>query len=518
MVRWRVSISGEAGGDTKPYTGECTRMMKKETEAEILRLFHAEGWRRNTIARQLGLHHSAVERALVRNGMVEHRRTRKSKIDEFLPFIKQTLEKYPKLNGTRLFHMVKERGYKGQVDHFRDLIKPLRPARAAEAYLKLSTLPGEQAQCDWAHFGKLKVGNAERRLLAFVMVLSWSRRIFIRFYFGDSTANFLRGHVEAFTAFNGVPREILFDNLKSAVLERVGSAIHFNPELLDIAAHYRFAPKPVGVRRPTSKGRVERSIQYIRSAFFLGRTFNSLSDLNAQADKWCEEEARERSCPENKSITVAQAFEEESPRLLALPDTAYPVLERKIVHVGKTPYVRFDLNDYSVPHEFANKQLVVEATADKVVLSDGLKKIAAHERSFDKGATIESKEHVDGLLATKRQGCKHRAIDRIKSVVPSSREYMLRAAERGHNLGRLTQMLIRWLELYGASDLEFALATVLARGSYHSSAIQKNLDERRKMHGQRQPVPLSFNRKELAEISVVPKGLKEYDNLITRNK
>ena len=114
--------------------------------------------------------------------------------------------------------------------------------------MRLSTLPGEQAQCDWAHFGKLKVGNAERRLLAFVMVLSWSRKIFLRFYFGDSTANFLRGHAEAFEYYGGVAREILYDNLKSAVLERVGDAIHFNPDLLSLAAHYRFAPKPVDVR------------------------------------------------------------------------------------------------------------------------------------------------------------------------------------------------------------------------------------------------------------------------------
>lgn len=492
-------------------------MMRKETEAEILRLFHAEGWRRATIARQLGLHHSAVERALMRNGIVEIRRTRKSRIDKFLPFIKQTLEKYPKLNGTRLFHMVKDRGYEGGLDHFRDLIRPLRPRRDTEAYLRLSTLPGEEAQCDWAHFGKLKVGNAERRLLAFVMVLSWSRRIFLRFYFGDSTANFLRGHVEAFTAFNGVPREILFDNLKSAVLERVGSAIHFNPELLQIAAHYRFAPKPVGVRRPTSKGRVERSINYIRSAFFAGRTFESLTDLNTQAVRWCEEEARHRSCPENRSITVEQAFKQELPRLLNLPDAPFPVLERKIVHIGKTPYARFDLNDYSIPHEFVNRQLVVEATTDTVVLSDGLRKLATHVRTFDKGTIVESKEHTEGILATKRQGTKHRAIDRVKSTVPSSREYLLRAAERGHNLGRLTQMMLRWLELYGASELESAIATVLARGSYHSSAIQIILDDQRTAQGRRQPVPLSFNRKELAEISVVPKGLKEYDNLIGRN-
>ena len=228
--------------------------MRKETEAEVLRLFHAEGWRRNTIAKQLGLHHSAVNRVLARNGVLpETSRQRRSKADEYIPFMRQTLEKYPKLTATRLHQMVKSRGYVGGIDHFRDIVATLRPTPKGEAYLRLSTLPGEQAQCDWAHFGKLKIGHAERRLLAFVMVLSWSRKIFLRFYFGDSTANFLRGHVEAFEHYGAVAREVLYDNLKSAVLERVGDAIHFNPDLLSLAAHYRFAPKPVGVRMANQK-------------------------------------------------------------------------------------------------------------------------------------------------------------------------------------------------------------------------------------------------------------------------
>jgi len=126
--------------------------------------------------------------------------------------------------------------------------------------LRLTTLPGEQAQVDWGLFGRVRIGDAEHRLLAFVMVLSWSRRIFLRFYLGDGTGNFLRGHVDGFDHFGCVPREILYDNLKSAVIERIDSAIRFNTDLLELAAHYRFAAKPVPVARPTSKGRVERAL------------------------------------------------------------------------------------------------------------------------------------------------------------------------------------------------------------------------------------------------------------------
>jgi transposase len=494
-------------------------MMRKETEAEVLRLFHAEGWRRNTIAKQLGLHHSAVARVLARNGVLpDARRQRKSKADEYVPFMKQTLEKYPKLTATRLHQMVKSRGYEGGIDHFRDIVAALRPTPQGEAYLRLSTMPGEQAQCDWAHFGKLKVGNAERRLLAFVMVMSWSRKIFLRFYFGDSTANFLRGHVEGFEYYQSVPREVLYDNLKSAVLERVGDAIHFNPDLLSLAAHYRFAPKPVGVRMANQKGRVERAISYIRTSFFAGREFIDIDDLNKQAMVWCEEEAVSRKQPPDRLQTVAEAFEKERNSLLALPATPFPVYERKPVQAGKTPYVRFDLNDYSIPYKHANDRLIVEATLERVSITNGKEVIATHSRAFGKGQTVENTEHVKELEGFKKKAKKHRTMDRIRNVVPSSEAYYKHAAERGHNLGRLTQLLVRLLDLYGAAEMEAAVAETIASGTFHSAAIQRILERNRRRRGMVAPVSLQFSQRKLAELTVIPGSLEKYDNLAREEK
>lgn len=505
--------SGEAVAVTANSSGESNKM-RKETEAEVLRLFHAEGWRRNTIAKQLGLHHSAVNRVLVRNGVLPNAsRQRTSKADEYIPFMRQTLEKYPRLTATRLHQMVKSRGYVGGIDHFRDIVRTLRPTPKGEAYLRLSTLPGEQAQCDWAHFGRLKVGNTERRLLAFVMVLSWSRRIFLRFYFGDSTANFLRGHVEAFEYYGAVAREVLYDNLKSAVLERVGDAIHFNPDLLSLAAHYRFAPKPVGVRMANQKGRVERAISYIRTSFFAGREFTDIDDLNKQAIEWCQQEAVGRKQPPERLQTVAEAFEKERGSLLALPATPFPVYDRKPVQAGKTPYVRFDLNDYSIPYKYANDRLIVEATLERVSISNGKDVIAAHPRSFGKGLTIEENEHVKELAGFKKKANKHRAMDRIRNVVPSSEAYYKHAAERGHNLGRLTQLLVQFLDLYGAAELESAIAETIAGGILHSGTIQRVLERNRLSRGMVLPVPLQFSQRKLAELSVIPGGLEKYDNL-----
>ena len=207
-----------------------------DIEAQILRFYHAEKWTVGTIARQLHIHHSVVRRVLAQAGLPRvGPPSRPSMIDAYLPFIRQTLESFPTLTASRLYVMAYERGYRGSPDHFRHLIACHRPRQKAEAYLRLRCLPGEQAQVDWGHFGHLEIGRARRPLMAFVMVLSYSRQIFLRFFLDARMENFLRGHVAAFEAWQGVLRVLLYDNLKSAVLERRGDAIRFYPTLLSFA-------------------------------------------------------------------------------------------------------------------------------------------------------------------------------------------------------------------------------------------------------------------------------------------
>ena len=317
-----------------------------ELRAQILRLYLADQWRVGTIARQLHLHRDTVRRVLAVSSVLCTTAAMPPRlIDPFMPFIQETLAKFPTLAASRLYVMVQERGYGGGSSHFRHLVAPLRPRPAAEAYLRLRTLAGEQAQVDWAHFGYVMVGKAKRPLMAFVMVLSYSRRIFLHFSLNAQMDSFLRGHVLAFEAWGGVPWVILSDNLKSAVLERMGDAIRFNPQYLAFAAHYRFEPRPVAVARGNEKGRVERSIRYIRDNFFAARVFADVADLNAQAKTWTDGPASTRPWPEGVQLTVAQAFETEKPKLMALPMDGYPVDARLEVSVVKTPYVRFALND-----------------------------------------------------------------------------------------------------------------------------------------------------------------------------
>jgi transposase len=486
-----------------------------DLEAQILRYHHVEKWRPGTIARQLRVHRDTVMRVLAQAGLSRNGPSvRRSQIEPYLPFIRETLEKFPTLTASRLFGMVRERGYGGGPDHFRHLVARHRPRRAAEAYLRLRSLPGEQAQVDWGHFGHLTIGDARRPLMGFVMVLSWSRQIFLRYFLDARMENFLRGHAAAFEAFKGCPRILLYDNLKSAVLERQGDAIRFHPTLLAFAAHYRYEPRPVAVARGNEKGRVERAIRYVRDNFFAARPFTDLDDLNAQATTWCSGMAADRPCPEHQAQSVREAFAAEAPRLLPLPDNPFPLIERVVVKVAKTPYVRFDLNDYSVPHTAVQRSLTVLADPNEVRIADGPEILACHPRSYDKGAQIEVAGHIEALVAVKRAARRHRGADRLAQAAPASQRLLIGAAARGDNLGAITATLLRLLDRYGASELEAAIGEALARGVPHPNAVRLALEQRREQRQELPPVAVDLPAHVKArDAHVTPHRLDAYDQL-----
>ena len=490
-------------------------MIPPELEAGILRLYHAEKWRVGTIATQLGVHHSTVRRVLAQAGLPAGRRSMRHSIaDPFMAFILETLKKYPKLCASRLYQMVKERGYPGGPDHFRAIVARHRPRPAAEAYLRLRTLPGEQGQIDWGHFGKVTLGQAVRPLMAFVMVLSYSRQIFLRFFLGSHMANFLRGHVAAFAFFGAVARVILYDNLRSAVLERRGDAIRFHPKLLELAKHYRFEPRPVAQARGNEKGRVERAIRFARENFFAAREWSDLDDLNAQALTWCLGVAADRKCPEDRTRTVREVFEEEKPRLLALPENPFPTEERVGVRVGKTPYVRFDLNDYTLPHTHVRRTLEVVATLKKVRILDGQEVIATHARSWDRGQQIEDPAHLQALVDHKRQGREHRGLDRLYHAAPRSQPFFVELANRGGNLGATTAGLLRLLDRYGARSLDEALAAAVAKDVLSLGAVRQILDQRAHAAGQPPPITVALpDDPRVRDLMVKPHALTTYDQL-----
>jgi transposase len=462
-----------------------------ELAARIERLYKVERWRVGTIARQLNVHRDTVRRVLREHQVVPPGTPlRQSLVDPYRGFIRETLDRYPTLAASRLHDMVCERGYAGQASHFRHLVSTMRPRPPAEAYLRLRMLPGEEMQVDWAHFDHLQIGRARRPLMGFVVVLSYSRRVFLRFCLNAQMDSFLRGHVEAFAAFGGLARTALYDNLKSVVLERVGDAIRFNPEFLAFAKHYRFEPRPVAVARGNEKGRVERHIDFIRKSFFAAREFTDVADLNIQARQWCEGRAFDRPWPQDDALSVRQAFAVEQPRLLGLPTAGYALGQRLEVPVAKTPYVRFDWNDYTVPHTHVRRSLSVLADEQRVRIFDGIIEVASHPRSFDRHEQIEDPSHLQALVEHKRRARAHRGCDALEQVAPASTELLQMAAQHGHNLGSITAALLRLLDQYGAASLQTAITDAIERDVPHPNAVRLALERARERSGRPPPLAL----------------------------
>ncbi|QQS47093.1 MAG: IS21 family transposase [Acidobacteriota bacterium] len=463
-------------------------MISPELIAKIRRLFFAEHWKIGTIAAELGLHPDTVRSAIEshRFNLKRVAGSRARLTDPYLDFITQTLTQYPGLRATRLYEMVRQRGYTGSVVQLRRVVRCLRPTKR-EAFLRLNVLPGEQAQADWAHFGQVRVGRAVRKLSCFVMTLSHSRALWVEFFFDQSLENLLLGHIHAFRDWGGVPRTILYDNMASVVSERRGDAIAFHPRLLELCAHYHFDARPCRPARGNEKGRVERAIQYIRHSFFAARSFASPADLNRQALVWRDQIAHQRPWPGDDACRVIDAFDQEQPRLLPLPVNAFDTNLIKPIRSDKTIYVRFDLNDYSIPPEAVGRQLTLVASPQQVRLLDGAQEIARHRRSYDRHARIEDPGHIEALVKDKRKALGATAASRLSAAAPRIEEFLDAAFARGENLGGLSRKLIELLDDYGAQELRAAIDEALERQTPRAASLALILEQRRRRSARKLP-------------------------------
>ena len=433
-------------------------MITPAQRAELRRLYYGEHWKMGTIAAQLGLHRETVRAAVEHETGGVHRGVcRPSALDPYLPLIRNTLAQYPRLRATRIHEMVRQRGYVGSVIQVRRLVRRLRPESTRTVYRRVVTLVAEQAQVDWGSFGKIRIGHGMRAVSGFVMVLGYSRAIAALFTLDQTLESFLRGHVDAFDALGGVARTLVYDNLRSAVLDRRGAAVQFHPRLLDLAGHYHFAPQP---------------------------------------------------------CTVADVWAEEQPRLLPLPAHPFETELVRAVRSGKTPYVRFDRNAYSIPHTHVRKPLTLLAGATRVRILDRQAELARHRRSYDTGQTLEDPQHLEGLLAATRQSNPHTTRDRLRVAVPATATLFERLAERGEPLRAHATRLLALLDDYGPQERAAAVAGALERDALGAGSITHILETRRRQRGHKPPLRLTLpNRPGLQDIDVRPHDLETYDAL-----
>jgi transposase len=481
-----------------------------ELAAEIRRLFFVEHWKVGTIGRQLCVHEDVVRRV---TGLTSPRRVvpapKAGLCEPYAAFIEETLAKYPTLRATRLFEMVRQRGYGGSVRTLREFVAGVRPTPKAKAYLSVETLVAEQAQVDWAHVGRIKVGETERDLWCFVLVLGWSRAMFAELVFDLTAASLCRSLVRAGVALGGLPRVWLFDNPKVVVLERHGDAVRFHPLLLELAGRLHVQPRLCGVRRPQSKGKVERSIRYLRDAFFAARQLTGLEDGNRQLRAFVADVAHRRPHPRFESRTVGDCLAEEQPRLMPLPS---PLPETDLVTpvvVDKTAFVRFDRNRYSVPWDLAGRTLTLAASDLEVHVLDGDRVVADHLRRWERGATVEKQDHREGLLEHRRL-VEFKGRDLLRESVPRIDELAEAWVNAGQNVGSNIARALRLWELY-ADLLPKAVDVLLARGTYDLGALALVCEQLRRERQRVVPIPVSVPSHG-KDRDVVPHALESYDD------
>lgn len=450
-------------------------MISEEKGVQIASLVR-DGWKIGSIAKELGIHHATVQSYIDRklrkedSGATE----KASLLDPWLSLLETTLEKHPAVRATRLHSMLKQRGYKGSIYPIRRFCRKNR-SQKQKAFLDLHFMPGEMAQVDWAEFGKISVGKHQRKLNLFLMVLAYSRRIYGCFFHDMCSARVLEGHTRAFSFLGGSTRLVLYDNMKTAVIEHVGEGIRFNCDLLELAAHYSFMPRACNPRSGWEKGRVERAVRYVRENFFEARSFESLEDLNLQLTVWLETDAVGRKWPDDPLLTVGEAFKQET--LHNLPAEAFDPYEERTVRVDKKAMIQFDCNRYPVAPEHVGQQLIVRATHATLKVMNENQTLHVYQRLWTKNEVLMAPDHQEEIA--RKRGIKDHRVARsaLESTLTCGRELMLRWAELDDSLQNSSKRVLKLVESYGIETVEAAARLALDNGTPRACSIAHILAE-----------------------------------------
>ena len=493
-------------------------MQSDEMIAKIKHLFYAQHYTMNAIGDSLGIHHSTVKGVLDLAG--KPHRTRavcETLLSPYRTVIEELLDKTPKLRSTRIIQILQDRGYTGGITQVRTLVAELRPKKM-RAFLALNVFPGEQAQVDWASFGSMKVGRGERKLSCFVMTLAYSRATFAVFTFDQTLESFFRCHILAFDYLGGIPRTTLTDNLKSAVLERQGKSVGFNPKYLAMSAHYAFLPKAANVRAGWEKGRVERTIRYVRDNFFAGREFKDLDHANSELRQWLDRVCNVRPWPQDRAKTVFEMWQEERTKLMPKTMADFPTDYVGVCSPSKICFIRYDRNDYSAPCDYVGKPLTLVASETRIRLLDGTTELASHERSYSKGERISDAKHFVSIRDHKPENKTQTKRGEFIQLIPEARKFFERIIDEGRSTGNQTTLLYQYLKVYGKDLVRQAIITAVARDTYRATYVGQILVTMDKKRKDLPPPPVLVpDHPQVKNSEVTPHELAVYDE-ITRKK
>lgn len=462
--------------------------------SQVKHLYEVEHLTMRQIADELRMCHKTVSRIIT--GRERPKKPHKPIVlKPYLRLIEEWYAKHPSMKATQVYEHLKDYGYTGKYTAVSTYTRPFRKRRTV--YHELDFLPGEVAQVDWME-ANLSFG----KVYGFVFILAWSRYLFVRFYPRSSMEFFLDGHIEAYKETGGAARENWYDNLKSVIIRRRPELV-LNTQFLDFSCHYHFAIHPCTPGRANEKGRVERVIRDIRS-FVEVHDFADLRDLNAKTDRW-RKEKNERVHRATQKTPAYMISEEPLLTLPVIPYRPYRVVEAVI---GKTAFVEFDTNRYSVPTDYAGMAASVFAYPGHIEIMIDRKKIARHERSFGRYEKVEHPSHRVSLLRMTPRGKYERMYHLMKRMGKEIDHFFTMAESEGENRLNVAHGLFRCLL---ASSKEMLLSVIREANSLRIHKLRYI----ESLLGPKGPEEMAVypQNTSLLDISYQKRELTDYDDL-----
>jgi transposase len=351
-----------------------------------VRALAADGVSQREIAARLGINRRTVRRLLEADEPPRYRRTSKgSMLDPLEPVLRRLLEQWPEIKAPRVTEILRaDYGYAGSVDLVKRRLAALRPSRARAAQ-RTGYRPGQVLQLDWAEMPtRPKIAGRERRVYALIASLPFSGAQTAYFSFDLTTESFLEGHVRALDWLGGVPRECVYDNLRSVVARRDGDVICWNPRFVALHGHYAFHATACTPATPREKGAVEGAVRYLKTGFWPARRISRLADLDEQYADW-----RERVCNRRRHATggfwVHERLEVERHALRPLPPVAFDYAGRRSTRVPLDGYLKLGGCFYRAPEPLVHQRIELRYDRDGVWVCHHGQVVARYLRSYDRG-------------------------------------------------------------------------------------------------------------------------------------
>lgn len=475
---------------------------------QIKDLHAHQGLNASQIAKELALDPRTVSYWLAQDHFRPRQPTpRSSKLDPFKAQIVRLLERYP-YSAAQVFQHLREQGFDGGYSIVKAYVRMVRPKRQP-AFLKLAFAPGECAQVDWGSFGSVPVGQTSRRLSFFVMVLCYSRMLYVEFTVSQTMEHFLACHQHALEFFGGVPKTVMVDNLKSAVLQRVlGEAPVLNPKYLDFATHHGFSIAPCNVGKGNEKGRVENGVGYVKKNFLAGLDLPDFSALNPAARQWLDTVANVRLHSETREQPV-QAWHKERPYLHPLPLHPFDIATVSQVRASRQFRITLDTNRYSVPAHYAGQALTLKSYPDRLCIYHGDQLIARHTRHYDRFQDVEDPDHPKPLLEQRKKARDHQLFRRFLTLSPRAEAYYLKLEERRLNPHHHVRKIVALSDIYDPQMVARALEDAFTYEAFSSEYITNLLEQRARFTPEASALHLT-RRADLLEVSLAPPDLSLY--------